>query len=196
MSSRHRPDTADSRAEVAALNRDRSNPPQPISPLSPAAQMRGPSTQPMANTSGPEAQPLANTSGPSTQPLTHTSGGAPISERRLREWVTVSGTAAPTAAELEEASARTFRFSVLISAVRCTLTYVILPFAAPLIGLAPGVGPAVGIPIAAVALWANALSIRRHWRVGHRWKWPISTLNAGIIVLLVVLLALDVSELL
>ena len=108
----------------------------------------------------------------------------------------VSGTAATSAAELEEVSARTLRFSILISAVRCTLTYVILPFAAPLIGLAAGVGPAVGIPIALVALWANVASIRRHWHASHRWKWPISLLNAGIIVLLVILLILDVNQLL
>ena len=114
---------------------------------------------------------------------------------RLREWAAVSGTAATTAAELEEASARTFRFAILISAVRCTLAYVILPFVAPFIGLAPGVGPAVGIPIALVALWANVASIRRHWHAGHQWKWPISLLSAGIIVLLVILLVLDVNQL-
>ncbi|WP_419945703.1 hypothetical protein [Candidatus Poriferisodalis sp.] len=108
----------------------------------------------------------------------------------------MSGTAASTAAEFEEAPARTFRFAILISAVRCTLTYVILPFVAPLVGLAAGVGPAVGIPIAVVALWANVASIRRHWHAGHRWRWPISLLNAGIIVLLVILLVLDVNQLL
>ena len=108
----------------------------------------------------------------------------------------MTGTAATTATDLEEASARTLRFSILISAVRCTLTYVILPVVAPAIGLAAGVGPAVGIPIAVVALWANVVSIRRHWHAGHRWKWPVSVLNAGIIVLLVILLVLDVNQLL
>ena len=108
--------------------------------------------------------------------------------------------ASPAGMELdgapEEASARSLRFSILISAIRCTLTYVILPFVTPFIGLAPGVGPAVGIPIAVVALWANIASIRRHWTSGHRWKWPVSVLNAGIIVLLVILLVLDVGQLL
>lgn len=113
----------------------------------------------------------------------------------LREWATVTETAV-AASELDEASARSLRFSILISAIRCTLTYVILPFAAPLISFAPGVGPAIGIPIALVALWANVASIRRHWGSDHRWKWPVSVLNAGIIVLLVILLILDVGQLL
>ncbi|WP_420440148.1 hypothetical protein [Candidatus Poriferisodalis sp.] len=108
----------------------------------------------------------------------------------------MTGTAAATASELDEASARTLRFSILISAIRCTLTYVLLPFVAPFVGLAPGVGPAVGIPIALVALWANVASIKRHWHSDHRWKWPVSVLNVGIIVLLVILLILDVGELL
>ena len=117
------------------------------------------------------------------------------SRLRLREWAIVTDTVA-AAPELDEASARTLRFSILISAIRCTLTYVILPFAAPIIRLAPGVGPAVGIPIALVALWANVASIKRHWRSDHRWKWPVSLLNAGIIVLLVILLVLDIGQLL
>ena len=131
----------------------------------------------------------------------------------LREWRPMTDTAGATTpldakadseaahpdaqlAGAEEASARSLRFSILISAIRCTLTYVILPFAAPLISFAPGVGPAIGIPIALVALWANVASIRRHWGSDHRWKWPVSVLNAGIIVLLVILLILDVGQLL
>lgn len=107
--------------------------------------------------------------------------------------MTETATATP---ELTEESERTLRFSILISAIRCTLAYVILPFVAPFIGLAPGVGPAVGIPIALIALWANVASIKRHWRSDHRWKWPVSVLNAGIIVLLVILLVLDIGQLL
>ena len=108
----------------------------------------------------------------------------------------MSGTAATADPQLDVASARSLRFSILISAIRCTLAYVILPFVAPFIGLAPGVGPAVGIPIALVALWANVASIKRHWHSDHRWKWPVSVLNVGIIVLLVILLILDVGQLL
>ena len=88
-----------------------------------------------------------------------------------------------------------FSRSIVISAVRCTLSYVMLPFVTPLIGLAPGVGPAIGIPIAVVALWANVASIRRFWASNHRWKWPVGSLNAGIIVLLLILLFVDFRQL-
>ncbi len=91
---------------------------------------------------------------------------------------------------------RSLHWSIVVSAVRCTLTYVILPFVAPFIGLAPGVGPFIGIPLALVALVANVVSIRRFWSNDHRWKWPVSALNVGIIVLLVVLLAIDINNIL
>ena len=113
----------------------------------------------------------------------------------LREWASVTDTAS-AASDLDEASARTLRFSILVSAVRCTLAYVILPVLTPVIGLAPGVGPAVGIPISLIGLWANGASIKRHWHSDHRWKWPVSLLNVGIIVLLVILLILDIGQLL
>jgi multisubunit Na+/H+ antiporter MnhB subunit len=83
----------------------------------------------------------------------------------------------------------------MVSGIRCVLTYLILPFATPLIGLAPGVGPVVGLVVGTVAIAANALSIRRFWRADHRWKKPVTALHGGVIVLLVILLYLDVTQL-
>lgn len=37
-----------------------------------------------------------------------------------------------------------FQKSMLISAVRCTLTYVVFPFVLPAVGFATGVGPWLG----------------------------------------------------
>lgn len=95
-----------------------------------------------------------------------------------------------------DAAQRGFSRSILISAVRCTLTYVVLPFFAPLIGLAPGVGPLIGLVVGLIALAANGFSIRRFWRADHPWKKPITVLHVGVIILLVVLLVLDLQQLL
>jgi len=40
------------------------------------------------------------------------------------------------------------------------------------------------------------VSIRRFHRADHRWKWPMTAINLGIIVLLAVLVVLDTVELL
>jgi hypothetical protein len=91
---------------------------------------------------------------------------------------------------------RGFSRSILVSAIRCTLTYLVLPFVTPFIGLAPRVGPLVGLPLGLVAMASNSLSIRRFWRADHRWKKPVTVLHCAVIGMLVVLLYHDLAELL
>lgn len=95
----------------------------------------------------------------------------------------------------EGAAQRAFSTSVLVSAVRCVLTYLVLPFLAPALGLAAGVGPAIGLPVGAVAIAANVMTIRRFWAADHRWRWAYTALAVTVIALLVVLMAQDVTTL-
>lgn len=84
---------------------------------------------------------------------------------------------------------------MLVSGVRCVLVYVALPFVTPLLGIAPGVGPVLGIAISTVAIAANVFSLRRFWRINHRWRRPIAVLHISVIGFLLVLIALDIAEL-
>ncbi|NNE74419.1 MAG: hypothetical protein HKN26_12200 [Acidimicrobiales bacterium] len=102
----------------------------------------------------------------------------------------------PSDPAAEEQAQRTFSLSILVSAIRCTLTYVIFPFVAPLVGLASGVGAGVGVVIGVVAIVANVFSIRRFWAADHKWKMPMTALNGGIIILLSILLVVDLNTLL
>ena len=95
----------------------------------------------------------------------------------------------------EGAAQRAFSTSVLVSAVRCILTYLVLPFVAPALGLATGVGPAIGIPIGVVAIACNVMTIRRFWAADHRWRWAYTALALTVIALLLVLMARDVATL-
>jgi hypothetical protein len=95
----------------------------------------------------------------------------------------------------EGAAQRAFSTSVLVSATRCILTYVVLPFLLPALGLAAGVGPAIGIPVGLVAIAFNVATIRRFWAADHRWRWAYTALAVSVIVLLLVLLVEDVSSL-
>ncbi|MEZ5167103.1 MAG: hypothetical protein R2695_11675 [Acidimicrobiales bacterium] len=90
---------------------------------------------------------------------------------------------------------RAFTKSIAVSAIRCTLTYILIPFLFPLIGWGTGVGPVIGIPVGLAAIVANLVSIRRFHRADHRWKWPMTAINVGIIGLLVVLVVTDLTSL-
>lgn len=91
---------------------------------------------------------------------------------------------------------RAFSTSILISAIRCTLTYVVFPWVLPAAGRAGGVGPGLGLVIGVVAIGFNVASIRRFWASDHKWKVHVTLLNAGVIVLLSVLVVLDLRDLL
>ena len=105
-------------------------------------------------------------------------------------------TTEPNTASAEDASHRTFSRSIVISGIRCLLTYVILPFAAPFVGLAPGVGPVIGLIVGTVAIAANLFSIRRFWKADHRWKVHVTVLHVAVLGLLAILMALDLQQLL
>lgn len=89
---------------------------------------------------------------------------------------------------------RVFQRSMAISAVRCTLTYVIFPFVLPGISFLKGVGPIVGIIIGTIALVCDTYTVRRFFAVDHKYRWHFSTIVFGIMGLLTVLLVQDISH--
>lgn len=91
---------------------------------------------------------------------------------------------------------RVFSKSVVISGIRCTLTYLVFPFVAPLIGITASVGAVVGVLIGVVAIVFNIMSIRRLFAADHPYKWWAGAMNLAVIVLLLVLFVVDSQTLL
>ncbi len=98
-------------------------------------------------------------------------------------------------ADSRQTAERRFSQSMVVSGTRCLLAYVVFPYVFPLLGVTDVVGPAVGVAIGALAVVFNVVSIRRFWRVDHRWKWPISAVNLAVIGLMCYLAAGDLAEL-
>lgn len=119
-----------------------------------------------------------------------------VDERDQPPVATAADSSPITQGEAKADAQRAFSRSMIVSGIRCTLAYVVLPFVAPLIGLAPGVGPVLGISIAVVAIIANVVSIRRFWRAQHPWRKPITVIHVAVIALMVMLIANDLRELL
>ena len=97
--------------------------------------------------------------------------------------------------EAPEADDRTFRWSLVVSGIRCTLQYLVLPWLLPLFGFASGVGVAVTIVIGIVAIGFNAFSIVRMRRSDHAWRTAVIAVNVIVIALLSVLLVQDLLSL-
>jgi hypothetical protein len=94
----------------------------------------------------------------------------------------------------ESETHRIFSASIFLSALRCLLSYIVLPVVLPAIGLARGVGPAIGIPIGILALTFDYLGIRRFWLADHRQRWAFSALYAVVGTMVLVLLIVDIVD--
>jgi hypothetical protein len=92
----------------------------------------------------------------------------------------------------ESETHRIFSASIFLSALRCLLSYIVLPVVLPLLGVAKGVGPAIGIPIGVLALTFDYLGIRRFWLADHRQRWAFSALYAVVGTMGLILLIVDI----
>lgn len=95
----------------------------------------------------------------------------------------------------DDAVHRMFSFSIVLSALRCLLSYVVFPILTPALGLATGVGPVIGIPIAVLALVFDVIGIRRFWVNDHQWRWAMTAIYAAVMILVSALLVGDIVHL-
>ena len=88
-----------------------------------------------------------------------------------------------------------FQRSMAISALRCSLTYLVFPFLIPVIGFTAGVGPALGVLIGVIAMGCDVFTVRRFFAVDHRWRWQFSIVVVAVMAFLSVLIVEDISQL-
>ena len=137
-------------------------------------------------------------------------GGGRFSFVAVERTVTTEGSAAPGGADAVvrrilrvpaggdpgRNAEKVFGRSIVLSSVRCLLTYIVLPLLKPLVDLSGGVGPVLGLVIGVVSATAIVASMRRFWRAGHRFRWHYTVLGGSILVLLVVSAVRDIAALL
>ncbi|MGH9097769.1 MAG: hypothetical protein ACRDWB_10130 [Acidimicrobiales bacterium] len=92
----------------------------------------------------------------------------------------------------ESATHRIFSASIFLSALRCLLSYIVLPIVLPAVGLASSVGPAIGIPVGLVALVFDYLGVRRFWLANHHQRWMFSAIYAAVGGMVLALVIIDV----
>lgn len=87
---------------------------------------------------------------------------------------------------------RAFRVSVVISALRCIITYVAVPLLIPILSLSGWVASPVGLALCAVAAVNGVISLRRFWGADHPQRW---TYTAFIGVVFIILIISTITEL-
>ena len=90
---------------------------------------------------------------------------------------------------------RALTFGLLLSAFRCTLQYVVLPFVLPWIGVTGALPPWVTLPIGALALAAIVRNVRYLWRLRHARRWSYLALAVVVGGALLVFAAVDLHTL-
>lgn len=88
-----------------------------------------------------------------------------------------------------------FRTSVLVSAVRCLITYLAIPVLVPLVSFAGVVAAPIGIALCIVAVVNGVVSVRRFWTSHHRARWMYTWFMVVVFAVLAVALYADISRL-
>lgn len=109
--------------------------------------------------------------------------------------VVVPGAPAPPAAALPPAVERGFTFALLLSALRCTVQYVIFPFVLPWIGVAATVPPWLTLALSALAIFSLVRNIRYLWRARYARRWSYIVLALVVMAALLLFVALDLRAL-
>lgn len=81
---------------------------------------------------------------------------------------------------------RAFRISVVVSAVRCIITYLAIPVLVPLLSLSGWVAAPVGIALCVVAVVNGVISVRRFWASDHAKRWMYTGFMGVVFVILAV----------
>jgi len=89
---------------------------------------------------------------------------------------------------------RAFRASLVISGIRCIITYLLIPIAGPVVSAAGLAVLPISIALNLVAFVTGVVSLRRFWMSDHRSKWMYTWFIAVVFAVIIVTLAFDIAK--
>lgn len=93
------------------------------------------------------------------------------------------------------AAENAMRRSIILSGIRCTLTYIVIPFIVPFIGLAAAIDAPLGILVGLAAMLSLVTTVRRFFMAHHPKRWWYTWFAVVMFAFLVVLMVRDVIRL-
>lgn len=90
---------------------------------------------------------------------------------------------------------RGFRIALVVSGVRCLISYLLIPILVPVLGIAGVLAAPVGILLCVIAVVNGIYSVRRFWLSDHRMKWTYTWFMVFVFAVLAVALVADIGRL-
>jgi hypothetical protein len=116
----------------------------------------------------------------------------PAADRVVRRLLRVDGATDPRALL---GAQRAMTGSILVSAVRCTITYLLVPVLTPIVGVLDLVAAPLSLVLCVVAVVMSTRSLRRFWRADHAKRWHYTALVVVVWAFLAAALVRDVTQL-
>lgn len=129
----------------------------------------------------------------STAPARETDVSNAPADRFMRRLLRIP--AVQKSAATERDAHRGFRTSLIVSGLRCLVSYLLVPILVPIIGFAGVLAAPLSIAMCVVAGVNGVYSVRRFWLSNHRARWMYTWFIAFIFVVLAIALVSDISRL-
>lgn len=79
-----------------------------------------------------------------------------------------------------------FTGSIILTGIRCALTYLVIPIAGPTVGIVGSGGHLLGAIVSVAALLTSTTSMRKFWIANHKYRWHYTAFAAVIITYMIV----------
>jgi O-antigen/teichoic acid export membrane protein len=116
----------------------------------------------------------------------------PVADQWMRRILRIQGDPVPGA--VFDARNK-LRSSIIISGIRCIITYLLVPIVTPIIGFLGVLAAPLSIGLSVLAIVLGYNSLRRFWLADHRLRWRYTAFIAVVWALLVVGIGIDVANL-
>jgi O-antigen/teichoic acid export membrane protein len=86
--------------------------------------------------------------------------------------------------------------AIVVSGIRCIITYLLIPILAPIVGLSGAASAPLTIALSLLAIYMGISGVRRFWIADHRARWAYTTFIGVVVVLLLIGIVVDVRTIL
>ncbi|MFT3796854.1 hypothetical protein [Microbacterium sp.] len=90
---------------------------------------------------------------------------------------------------------RAFRTAIIVSGIRCLITYLAVPILIPVAAVAGMIATPLSIALCLFAAVNGVIGVRRFWISNHRYRWMYTGFMAVVFVVLAVALVMDIGRL-